>query len=76
MGDLSVGNRLDTVRSIWTKREKGETDLPHQRIVHQRILRLHGPAKLQKLGLKPALGTHKCASALDHDWVTAFRLTA
>ncbi len=76
MGDLSVGNRLDTARSVWTKKEKGERDLPSKRIIHQRILRLHGLARLEKLGLRPALGTHKCASAVDHDWVTAFRIKA
>ena len=76
MGDLSVGNRLDTARSIWTHRERGESGLPDQRIIHQRIVRLHGPAKLEKLGLQPALGSHKCASAVDHDWVTAFRIRA
>lgn len=74
MGDLSIGNRLDTVRSIWTRRETGEEDLPESRIIHQRILRLHGPARLDKLGLKPALGCHKCASKVDRDWVTAFRV--
>lgn len=41
MGDLSVGNRLDTARSIWTKSEQGETGLPQKRIVHQRIHSLH-----------------------------------
>ena len=76
MGDLSVGNRLDTARSLWTKKEKGERDLPTKRIIHQRVLRLHGLASLEKLGLRPALGTHKCASAVDHDWVTTFRVRA
>lgn len=76
MGDLNVGNRLDTARSIWTKKEKGEHDLPSKRIIHQRILRLHGVARLEKLGIRPSFGTHKCASAVDHDWVIAFRVRA
>lgn len=76
MGDLSIGNRLDTARSIWAKVEAGEEDLPAARVVHQRILRLHGPARLDKLGVGRALGYHKCASVADRDWVVAFRVKA
>ncbi len=76
MGDLSIGHRLDEGRSVWTRRVPGEGDLPSQRIIHQRVLRLHGPARLDKLGLRPALGFHKCASSSDRDWVVDFRLRA
>jgi hypothetical protein len=74
MGDLSIGNRLDTARSVWVRAGVGEGGLSKTRIIHQRILRLHGPAKLHKVGLRPARGYHKCASEVDHDWVTSFRV--
>jgi len=76
MGDLRIGHRLDTGRSIWTKRSQDETDAPKMRIIHERVLRLPGLARLDRLGLKPALGFHKCASSTDLDWVSAFRLRA
>lgn len=76
MGDLSIGQRLDTGRSVWRLRAKGETEAPKKRIVHQRILRLPRSATLQRLGLRPALGWHKCASTMDLDWVRDFRLRA
>ena len=76
MGDLSIGHRLDEGRSVWTRRSASESDLPSQRIIHQRILRLHGQARLDKLGLRPALGFHKCASSGDRDWIVEFRVRA
>lgn len=76
MGDLSIGHRLDEGRSVWTRRMEGENDLPQQRIIHQRVLRLHGPARLDKLGLRPALGFHKCASSGDRDWIVDLRVRA
>lgn len=76
MGDLSTGNRLDSARSVWTTRRSGEVGMPKKRIVHQRVVRLHGPARLQRIGLRPAPGFHKCGSRLDHDWITAFRVLA
>ncbi|GAB5562821.1 MAG: hypothetical protein SynsKO_44680 [Synoicihabitans sp.] len=76
MGDLSIGHQLDTARSVWTRRESSERSLPRRRIIHQRILRLHGPARLEKLGIRPARGFHKCASSHDRDWVVDFRMRA
>jgi len=76
MGDLRIGHRLDTCRSLWTKRNKDESEAPKIRIIHERIGRLPGLARLDRLGLRPALGFHKCASSTDLDWVTAFRLRA
>ena len=74
MGDLAIGHQLDTGRGVWTGRVAGERDLPARRIIHQRVLRLHGPARLEKLGVRPALGFHKCASSGDRDWVVDFRV--
>lgn len=76
MGDLSTGNRLDAGRSCWAGRTRGETDLPNKRIVHQRAVRLQGPTRLDRLGLRPAQGYHKCGSRLDLDWVVDVRLWA
>ncbi len=76
MGDLSTGNRLDAGRSRWARRTQGEGDLPINRIIHQRVVRLHGPARLDRLGLRPAQGYHKCGSRLDLDWVVDLRVWA
>lgn len=76
MGDLSVGARLDTGRSVWKSRGRGQSDAPGKRIVHQRVVRLHGPARLVRLGIRPALGFHKCASSMDRDWVVEFSVRA
>lgn len=76
MGDLSIGHQLDTGRGVWTKRVAGERDLPPQRIIHQRVLRLHGRARLARLGMRPALGFHKCASSGDRDWIVDFVVRA
>ncbi len=76
MGDLRIGHRLDTGRSIWTTPELGESNAPKSRIIHQRVLRLPGLARLDRVGVGPALGFHKCASSMDLDWVVDFRLKA
>lgn len=76
MGDLSVGARLDTGRSCWKTRGRDEKGAPRRRIVHQRVVRLHGPARLLRLGVRPALGFHKCASSMDRDWVVDFAVRA
>jgi hypothetical protein len=74
MGDLSVGARLDSGRSCWAKRAAGEAACPKKRILHQRVVRLPGRARLDRLGLRPALGFHKCASSTDRDWVVDFQV--
>ena len=74
MGDLSIGSTLAVERSVWTTRTRGEADLPKMRIIHQRIVRLHGPAKLDRLGVRPAQGYHKCGSRTDLDWVVDLRV--
>ncbi len=76
MGDLFVGHRLDTARAVWAEREGGEADLPKKRILHQRIVRLHRPARLIRLGLRRGQGYHKCGSRGDLDWVRAARVLA
>ncbi len=76
MGDLSTGHHLAVGRSCWTRRCGNESDLPINRIVHQRVVRLHAAARLDRLGLRPAQGYHKCGSRLDLDWVVDLRVWA
>lgn len=76
MGDLFVNRRLDAGRALWTGRLPGEAALPKKRIIHQRVVRLHGRAKLARLGLRRGQGYHKCGSRQDLDWVTGFRVLA
>lgn len=76
MGDLFVNRRLDAGRAVWAGRAAGEDDLPKKRILHQRVVRLPGRAKLHRLGLRRGPGYHKCGSRQDLDWVTSFRVLA
>lgn len=76
MGDLFTHRRIDAGRSIWTKPLPGERDVPKKRIIHQRVVRLHGPARLVRLGIRRGQGYHKCGSRQDLDWVTGVRLLA
>ncbi|PTY08394.1 hypothetical protein DB347_02090 [Opitutaceae bacterium EW11] len=76
MGDLCTRCRLDAGRAIWTTPLPEEDNLPSNRIVHQRIVRLHGRACLHRLGLQRGPGYHKCGSRQDHDWVAALRVLA
>lgn len=74
MGDLFSHPRLSFCRALWTAPRVGEEQAPARRIVHARVLQCHGPAKLQRLGVRPAQGYHKCGSYQDLDWVTSFRV--
>lgn len=74
MGDLSVGNRLDAVRAVWTEATDSEREYAKTRIIHQRVVRLTGLTRVDRLGLRRAQGYHKCGSGVDEDWVTAFRV--
>ena len=76
MGDLFTNRRLDVGRSIWTKPLPREKDVPKKRIIHQRVVRLHGPARLLRLGIRRGQGYHKCGSRQDLDWVAGFRVLA
>ncbi|HQY06402.1 MAG TPA: hypothetical protein PLQ52_10080, partial [Lacunisphaera sp.] len=76
MGDLFTNRRLDTGRAVWTRPLPGERDVPKKRIIHQRVLRLHGPARLHRLGVRRGAGYHKCGSRQDLDWVTGLRVLA
>jgi hypothetical protein len=76
MGDLFTHCRLDTGRAVWTKPLPGERDVPKKRIIHQRVLRLHGPARLRRLGVRRGQGYHKCGSRQDLDWVSGLRVLA
>ena len=74
MGDLFTHRRLDAGRAVWTKPLPNENDVPDQRLIHQRVVRLHGPARLHRLGVRRGQGYHKCGSRQDLDWVTGFRV--
>ncbi len=76
MGDLFTHRRLDAGRAVWTRPLRGEQDVPKKRIIHQRIVRLHGPARLHRLGIRRGPGYHKCGSRQDLDWVTGVRVLA
>jgi len=76
MGDLFLNRRLDAGRAVWTRRLSGEEKLPKKRIIHQRVVRLHGRARLQRLGLRRGQGYHKCGSRQDLDWITGLRVLA
>jgi hypothetical protein len=76
MGDLFTHATFAVGRSIWTQPLAGESDLPASRIIHARVLRLPGRARLRRLGLRQGQGYHKCGSRQDPDWITAVRLLA
>lgn len=76
MGDLFTNHRLDAGRAVWTAPLPGERAVPRKRIVHQRVVRLHGPARLLRLGVRPGQGYHKCGSRQDLDWVAGVRVLA
>jgi hypothetical protein len=76
MGDLFTHRRLDAGRAVWTRPLPGERDVPKKRIIHQRVVRLHGPARLHRFGIRRGQGYHKCGSRQDLDWVTGVRVLA
>ncbi|MEN9401586.1 MAG: hypothetical protein RL091_289 [Verrucomicrobiota bacterium] len=76
MGDLFTNRRLDAGRSVWSAPLPGEREVPKKRILHQRVVRLHGPARVHRLGIRRGQGYHKCGSRQDLDWVTGVRVLA
>jgi hypothetical protein len=74
MGDLFTGRRLDTARALWAEASPVAGGTPKKRILHERVVRLHGPARLERLGLRRGPGYHKCGSRQDLDWVVAGRV--
>jgi hypothetical protein len=74
MGDFAIGATLASTRAVWATPIDGEDDAPSRRIIHTRTLQLHGPARLDRLGLRRTPGYHKCGSRMDLDWVAAFRV--
>jgi hypothetical protein len=74
MGDLSANSAWSEPRALWTRPLAGEPADPILRIIHSRTVRLPGPAKLHRLGLRRTKGYHNCGSRQDPDWVTAVRL--
>lgn len=74
MGDLFTNAKFAAGRALWTTPLPQETGVPDRRIIHSRVLRLHGRARLHRLGVGRGLGYHKCGSRQDLDWVAALRL--
>lgn len=74
MGDVGTRQSLSFCRAVWTRPLAEERGAPQNRIIHVRVLQLHAPARLRRLGLRRAAGYHKCGSRQDLDWVTAFRV--
>ncbi|MCX6954865.1 MAG: hypothetical protein NTV51_22130, partial [Verrucomicrobia bacterium] len=74
MGDLFTNATFSAGRAIWTGHLPQEPGAPARRIVHARILRLPGRARLHRLGVRKGPGYHKCGSRQDLDWVTGLRM--
>lgn len=75
LGGLGLSTRWGVTRSLWASPLPGECS-PRPRIIHNRTLRLHRPTPLQRLGIRPAPGYHKCGSQFRFDRVTSVRLLA
>lgn len=66
-----------TCRAVWALRLAGEDDLPARRIIHARIVRVHRPVKLLRLGVRRVeSGYAKCGSVAIPDWVISLRVHA
>jgi hypothetical protein len=76
MGDLFINALVAGGRALWTKPLASEPGLPDRRIIHTRVVRLHGRARLHRLGVRKGPGYHKCGSRQDLDWVTGLRVLA
>lgn len=76
MGDLFTNATLAAGRAIWATPLPGEAGVSQRRILHARVLRLPGRARLHRLGVRKGPGYHKCGSRQDLDWVTALRVLA
>ncbi len=76
MGDLFTNATFAAGRAIWTRPLAQEPGVPARRIVHARVLRLAGRARLHRLGVRKGQGYHKCGSRQDLDWVTGLRMLA
>jgi len=74
LGDLSADLSLGSPLGLWSTPRENEHHAPDRRILHAQALRLHGPARLDRLGLRLSHGYHNCGSHTDLDWVEAFRL--
>ncbi|MDH3251447.1 MAG: hypothetical protein OEM41_01575 [Ignavibacteria bacterium] len=72
--DAGWKNLSPGIRAIWTVPIEGEDNAPQHRIIHCRLMQHHTPARLRRLGIRPAPGYHKCGSSVQTDWVAAFRL--
>ncbi|PTX94463.1 hypothetical protein [Opitutus sp. ER46] len=74
MGDLFTHARFDRGRAVWTSPLPAEQGMAKKRIIHQRVVRLPGAARLLRLGVRRGQGYHKCGSRQDLDWVVGLRV--
>lgn len=74
MGDLSARRMLSDCRALWTSPLPEEKGAPRQRIIHARVFKPHGLAEVRRIGIRIALGLHKCGSKQEPDWITSLRV--
>jgi hypothetical protein len=74
MGDLFTNATFSAGRALWAQSLPEENPSPAPRILHARVVRLPGLARLHRLGVRKGQGYHKCGSRQDLDWVTGLRL--
>ncbi len=73
-GDIGRQQLGSSIKSIWTTPLPEEQGAPAQRIIHCRIVELTETVELKRIGLRKAIGYHKCGSHDDLDWITSFRI--
>ena len=74
---VATNERYTTTRAHWAVPEAVELGAPAHRIIHSRALMLAGPARLDRLGIRPGQGYFKCGSEPNLiDWVRSFRVRA
>lgn len=74
LGDLFSFRTLSECRSIWTAPQAEEAGAPEERIIHARIFKPHGRARISRIGIQNATGAHKCGSQTDEDWIVDLRI--
>ncbi len=73
---LDVKRGFSICRAVWTSPLQHESTAPERRIIHANTLRLPSAVKINRVGVKKALGYFKCGSYREQDWVRDFRILA
>lgn len=76
MGDLFSFVSFGRCQSQWVSALEDEASrgAPERRIIHAMTFRPHGRVVVNRLGLRPSQGYHKCGSRQDQDWVLDLRI--